>query len=78
MFETFKVLGLPWAKKSASSVFFGANDLGSTMLEENVVAAVGCVNQMAEKDMIRLINGAGFVPKKRDTFYSYQGGDNVN
>jgi cyclic dehypoxanthinyl futalosine synthase len=60
------------------SLFFGANDLGSTMLEENVVAAAGCVNQMDEKDMIRLINDAGFVPKKRDTFYSYQGGDNVN
>ena len=60
------------------SLFFGANDLGSTMLEENVVAAAGCVNQMDEKDMIRLINDAGFVPTKRDTFYSYQGGDNVN
>jgi len=60
------------------SLFFGANDLGSTMLEENVVAAAGCVNQMDEKDMIRLINDAGLVPRKRDTFYSYQGGDNVN
>jgi cyclic dehypoxanthinyl futalosine synthase len=60
------------------SLFFGANDLGSTMLEENVVAAAGCVNHMDEKDMICLINDAGFVPTKRDTFYSYQGGDNVN
>ena len=60
------------------SLFFGANDLGSTMLEENVVAAAGCVNRMDEKDMIRLINEAGFVPQKRDTFYSYQGGTNVN
>jgi cyclic dehypoxanthinyl futalosine synthase len=48
------------------------------MLEENVVAAAGCVNHMDEKDMIRLINDARLVPRKRDTFYSYQGGDNVN
>ncbi|HPD60295.1 MAG TPA: cyclic dehypoxanthinyl futalosine synthase [Thermodesulfobacteriota bacterium] len=60
------------------SLFFGANDLGSTMLEENVVAAAGCVNHMNEKDMIRLINDAGFVPTKRDTFYSYQKSDSVN
>lgn len=54
------------------SLFFGANDLGSTMLEENVVAAAGCVNKMDEKDIIHLITDAGFVPVKRDTFYSYQ------
>ena len=54
------------------SLFFGANDLGSTMLEENVVAAAGCVNKMDEHDMINLITDAGLIPKKRDTFYSYQ------
>ncbi|MCX8011799.1 MAG: dehypoxanthine futalosine cyclase, partial [Desulfobacterota bacterium] len=54
------------------SLFFGANDLGSTMLEENVVAAAGCKNQIDEKEMVHLIQEAGFTPKKRDTFYSYQ------
>jgi len=59
------------------SLFLGANDLGSTMLEENVVAAAGCANQMDEKEIVRFIRDAGFVPQKRDTFYSYQGNHNV-
>jgi len=53
------------------SLFFGANDLGSTMIEENVVSAAGCAHTMDEQDMIYLISDAGFTPLKRDTFYSY-------
>ncbi|MDY6861889.1 MAG: cyclic dehypoxanthinyl futalosine synthase, partial [Thermodesulfobacteriota bacterium] len=51
------------------SLFFGANDLGSTMIEENVVAAAGCTNRMDETDIIYLIKDAGLSPFKRDTFY---------
>lgn len=54
------------------SLWFGANDLGSTMIEENVVAAAGCVHRLDEADMVRLIRDAGFEPCKRDSFYSYQ------
>jgi cyclic dehypoxanthinyl futalosine synthase len=54
------------------SLWFGANDLGSTMIEENVVAAAGCVHRLDERDMVRLVKDAGFVPRKRDSFYSYQ------
>ena len=49
---------------------FGANDLGSTMMEENVVAAAGVTNQMNQEEMIRLIRDVGEFPAKRDTAYN--------
>ena len=51
------------------SLFFGANDMGSTMLEENVVAAAGVRFRMTSEEMVRLIRDAGFVPAQRDTRY---------
>jgi cyclic dehypoxanthinyl futalosine synthase len=48
---------------------FGANDLGSTMMEENVVAAAGASNQMAQDEMIELIHEIGETPAKRNTAY---------
>ena len=48
---------------------FGANDLGSTMMEENVVAAAGASNCMNQDDMIELINDIGEKPAKRNTAY---------
>jgi len=48
---------------------FGGNDVGSVMLEENVVSAAGAHNQATEEDLRRLIRDAGFVPKQRDTLY---------
>jgi cyclic dehypoxanthinyl futalosine synthase len=48
---------------------FGANDVGSTMIEENVVSAAGAHHTAAEEDLRRLIRDAGFVPKQRDTLY---------
>lgn len=48
---------------------FGANDLGSTMMEENVVAAAGAANRMNQQEMIRLIKDIGEVPAKRNTAY---------
>lgn len=52
------------------ALFFGANDLGGTMLEENVVAAAGCRFRMSMKEMIDLIHGAGFRAAQRTTLYS--------
>ncbi len=49
---------------------FGANDLGSTMMEENVVAAAGTANQMNQAQMIELIRDIGENPAKRDTAYN--------
>lgn len=48
---------------------FGANDLGSTMMEENVVAAAGTSNQMNQNEMIELIKNIGEIPAKRNTAY---------
>ncbi len=47
------------------SLFFGANDFGSTMIEENVVAAAGVSFRLSEKEIRRLVEGAGFTPRQR-------------
>ena len=52
------------------ALLFGANDLGSTMMEENVVAAAGASNRMNQDEMIRLIKDIGEKPAKRDTAYN--------
>jgi cyclic dehypoxanthinyl futalosine synthase len=51
------------------SLFFGADDLGSIMLEENVVAAAGAQYRMSQSDMERVIRGAGYTPRQRRTLY---------
>ena len=51
------------------SLFFGANDLGSIMLEENVVKAAGTENRITEDEMVDLIKRAGKNPVQRNTEY---------
>jgi len=48
---------------------FGANDLGSTMIEENVVSATGVNFRLSKQDMIRLIQTAGFKAAQRNCTY---------
>ncbi len=48
---------------------FGANDVGSIMIEENVVSAAGAHHRASEEELRRIIRDAGFVPKQRDTLY---------
>jgi cyclic dehypoxanthinyl futalosine synthase len=48
---------------------FGGNDVGSIMIEENVVSQAGARHHSTEEDLRRLIRDAGFVPKQRDTLY---------
>jgi cyclic dehypoxanthinyl futalosine synthase len=48
---------------------FGANDVGSVMIEENVVSAAGAHYRASEEDLRRLIQDAGYRPLKRDTIY---------
>jgi cyclic dehypoxanthinyl futalosine synthase len=57
------------AKMAQVALFFGANDLGGTMLEENVVAAAGCTFRMTSEEMVELIQGAGFRAAQRNTLY---------
>ena len=52
------------------SLFYGANDFGSTMIEENVVAAAGVSFRLTEKEICSLVEGAGFVPRQRTMDYT--------
>jgi cyclic dehypoxanthinyl futalosine synthase len=58
------------AKIAQTALAFGANDLGSTMIEENVVAAAGVRFRLPLFEMKRLIKNAGFEPKQRDCHYN--------
>lgn len=49
---------------------FGANDLGSIMLEENVVRAAGTAYEMSINKMVNLITASGKIPAQRDTEYN--------
>jgi len=51
------------------SLFFGANDMGSVMMEENVVSAAGTTYRLNEEEIRRLIADAGWRPQKRDYYY---------
>jgi cyclic dehypoxanthinyl futalosine synthase len=48
---------------------YGANDLGSIMIEENVVSSAGTTHRMGVEDMQRLIRDLGMVPRQRDNWY---------
>ncbi|HFQ89932.1 MAG TPA: dehypoxanthine futalosine cyclase [Desulfobulbus sp.] len=52
------------------SLFFGANDFGSTMIEENVVAAAGVHFRLSEQEIQRLVTDAGFEPRQRRMDYT--------
>ncbi len=52
-------------KVAQLSLFFGANDFGSTMIEENVVAAAGVHFRLSELEIQRLVTDAGFTPRQR-------------
>jgi cyclic dehypoxanthinyl futalosine synthase len=63
------------AKIAQAALAFGANDLGSTMIEENVVAAAGIRFRLPLAEMRRLIEKAGYVPRQRDCHYNLIDGD---
>jgi len=52
-----------------TALFFGANDMGSVMMEENVVSAAGTTYCLDEAVLCRLIRDAGFTPAQRDNVY---------
>ena len=59
----------PGLKTCQIGLRFGGNDVGSIMIEENVVSAAGTHHQATEEQLRHLIRDAGFVPKQRDTLY---------
>lgn len=72
--DNFKNLQSSWVTQGSyigqMALKFGANDLGSTMMEENVVKAAGASNRMNQDEMIRLIKDIDEIPAKRDTAYN--------
>ena len=52
------------------ALFFGANDMGGAMMEENVVSAAGTTYRLAVRELCRLIRDAGYVPAQRDQYYN--------
>jgi cyclic dehypoxanthinyl futalosine synthase len=59
----------PGLKTCQLGLRFGGNDVGSIMIEENVVSAAGAHHCATEEELRRLIRDAGFIPKQRDTLY---------
>src|SRR5262249_10130192 len=53
------------------ALFFGANDMGRLMIEENVVASAGTVYYLTLEEIKRCIREAGYVPRQRNVFYEY-------
>ncbi|HSR66676.1 MAG TPA: cyclic dehypoxanthinyl futalosine synthase [Acidobacteriota bacterium] len=51
------------------ALFFGANDVGSIMIEENVISTAGANYKAEASDLIKLVEEAGFTPLQRDTLY---------
>jgi cyclic dehypoxanthinyl futalosine synthase len=56
-------------KTGQVALSFGANDMGSIMIEENVVRAAGTSNSLDRPNMERVIRDAGYTPSQRDTLY---------
>jgi len=59
----------PGIKVCQVGLQFGADDVGSILIEENVVYAAGVRNRTNEKELRRIISDAGFIPAQRDTLY---------
>jgi cyclic dehypoxanthinyl futalosine synthase len=59
------------AKIGQIGLYFGANDMGSLMIEENVVSSAGTVHHLTLEEIRRAIREAGFIPRQRNVFYEY-------
>ncbi len=71
--DNFANLQVSWvtqgAKVAQIALEFGANDFGSTMIEENVVAATGVGFRLSREEIVRQINDAGYEAQQRDHLY---------
>jgi cyclic dehypoxanthinyl futalosine synthase len=59
----------PGIKVCQVGLQFGADDVGSILIEENVVHAAGVRNRTNEDELRRIISDAGYIPAQRDTLY---------
>ena len=75
--DSFDNLQASWVTQGGKvgqlSLAYGANDMGSVMIEENVVRAAGASYCMDEIEIVRNIEDAGFVPKRRNMHYEVLG-----
>jgi cyclic dehypoxanthinyl futalosine synthase len=53
------------------ALLFGANDMGSLMIEENVVAAAGTIYYLTLEEIKNAIREIGYIPRQRNVFYEY-------
>ena len=75
--DNFDNLQASWVTQGGKvgqlSLAFGANDMGSVMIEENVVRAAGAAYCMDEIEIVRNIENAGFIAKRRNMHYELLG-----
>jgi cyclic dehypoxanthinyl futalosine synthase len=75
--DNFDNLQASWVTQGGKvgqlSLAFGANDMGSVMIEENVVRAAGASYCMDEVEIVENVEDAGFVPKRRNMHYEILG-----
>jgi len=73
MLDNIPSIGSSWVtmgpKIGQLGLFFGANDMGSVMMEENVVSSAGTTYCLDEAVLCHLIRAAGYVPAQRDNRY---------
>jgi cyclic dehypoxanthinyl futalosine synthase len=73
--DNFANLQVSWVTQGLAvgqlALRFGANDFGSLMIEENVVAAAGTCFRTSEAEIRRTIMEAGFTPRRRNVFYEW-------
>src|SRR5690349_13506111 len=76
--DNFDNLQASWVTQGGKvgqlSLAYGANDMGSVMIEENVFRAAGASYCMDEAEIVRNIEDAGFAPKRRNMHYDILGG----
>jgi cyclic dehypoxanthinyl futalosine synthase len=75
--DNFHNLQASWVTQGGKvgqlSLAFGANDMGSVMIEENVVRAAGASYCMDEIEIVRNIENAGFIARRRNMHYETLG-----
>jgi cyclic dehypoxanthinyl futalosine synthase len=75
--DNFDNLQASWVTQGGKvgqlSLAYGANDMGSVMIEENVVSAAGASYCMDEVEIVQNIENAGFIAKRRNMHYEILG-----
>lgn len=73
--DNFKNIQSSWVtqgeKTGQMALFFGANDMGSLMIEENVVSQAGTTHHLTVETIRNCITESGYIPRQRNVFYEY-------